>query len=161
MAKAKAGPIVAVISGNVAGVNFAQSRGATIVRGVSRRGAGPTIKQEQHAALYARLSACWSSLTDTERATWSNAAANIQRTDRVGYRRPYDPRRFFFACNFPVVQIGLAPFREYYRGPQLAPLSGVTIEATSDGAVTVTASPQSVRDYRWMIVRAKRSCSTF
>jgi len=99
MAIIRNSPLVAAISGNVAGLNFAQGGQGAYVRKSLTRTNQKTAGQLTHRATVQRLRNAWDALTDAQRTQWELTAALTKRADRFGTKRALSARALFFATN--------------------------------------------------------------
>lgn len=87
MALIRMSPIVSAISGNLMGLNFANSRNGTIVRRRLQRTNKATQKQTKVRAAFYRLFNRWRDLTDDNRNSWRATAASLPFANRLGVQR--------------------------------------------------------------------------
>lgn len=84
MAIFRPGPLIAAISGNVGGLNFAQTRSGPIIRRKTTRTNKKTNRQLNRRARFSQVQKDWAVATDLTRDQWRAAAASIKRTNRLG-----------------------------------------------------------------------------
>lgn len=108
MALYRVGPLIGAISGNVAGVNFANSAKRAIVRPAKRRTADQATAILASRARLQYIVGQWTLLTAIQKAAWSTLAATLRWPDRLGQARQPSGREFFLSHNLELLQAGQA-----------------------------------------------------
>lgn len=158
MAIARLGAIVAGIAGSLGPVTF-QNGGAGLVlrqRQAYTQRQSQALADRQHS--YCEIWHAWQSLTDDQRNTWINAAAQHSTTNRLGQARPLSPWRLFYTANatrYPITGDIIETFRTdttaiFYTPPELSLFSGGPFElhATSgDNNYPQNASFRAARNF--------------
>lgn len=137
MAICTASPIVGAISGNLGGVNFAQTRYGPVIRRALQRTDKKTTPQLASRARAIRITQYWSTITEAQRQTWISAAAGITFPNRLGRHRHLSGFQLFCFNQFGLPESAapwpLAP--EYLtRG---TPPADIVLSASAAGAVSV------------------------
>lgn len=105
MAKIRTGPMVAQISGSIAGTTFSHNRYGAYARSRSIPVTSTTSYALQAKARLAQASQSWQDLTDAQRNTWSAWAGANPITDRLGERQVLSGHTAFVMLNRRILQI--------------------------------------------------------
>jgi len=95
MAIAKLGPVIEAISGNLGGVNFANSAGSLTVRQRQRVSKSLSPTQLSQLAQMQRAQSAWSSLSDSDRLEFRRVAQTAVFPDRLGLSRSISGYQLF------------------------------------------------------------------
>lgn len=132
------GPLVAAISGNVAGINFVAGRPTRYVRPALGRVNKRTSPQLQRRARFLQVIRTWTEIGQAQRLEWITAAKQITSPNRLGIPRTISGFQFFVKVNLQRVDsyaITTSPPQTLTRGP--AP-THVTITASAAAGVYVS-----------------------
>ncbi len=88
MAIFKPGPALESISGNLGGVNFANTKGSKVVRQRIRRTKQTDPRHLENIARMQTVRDRWRRLSTDQRAAWEIDAQSTQTTNRLGQRAP-------------------------------------------------------------------------
>lgn len=99
MAIIKASALVAAISGNLGGVNFAQGKGSPYARQRIRRVKPTSAKTAQVSSRMQFLRHKWQQLTEDQRTAWRRAAGNRPRRNRFGLTNRLSGAQLFISHN--------------------------------------------------------------
>jgi len=146
MAIARLGAIVAGIAGSLGEVTFANARGALVLRKRQWPPSHSTAATTTRKHAYSQIWRAYRALTDAQRASWTNGAASLPRTNRLGQSRPWSPWHLFYYANaawFPITGAIIETFRTdytavFYPNPELT--------LTTDGPYELHA-PSATTDY--------------
>lgn len=149
MAKVKYTAIVAEMRNKLNGNVFSKNRYGNYVRNKVTPVNPRTSFQQNQRAFLATLSSTWRTLTDLQRLSWINGAANFPRTDIFGDKKILSGQALFVALNKNLLNAGqpvinVAPLPGEL--PQITP-SGLVAEftvATSTSLVEFSISPAAV-----------------
>ena len=99
MAKIKLGAIVVDMRGKSNGHVFSKNRGGAYMRTKVTPSNPQTSSQMSIRGIFASISSAWSSLTETERASWNNLVSSYARTDVFGDLRNPTGKNLFQRLN--------------------------------------------------------------
>lgn len=151
MAKIRPGGLVGQISGSVGGDTFSRNRGGPYVR---TRAVPVTSTSDYAMAAKNRLglaSTRWQTLTEAERAAWTNWATNRPVTDRLGESITLSGQQAFITINARLEQAGDTLLDEppTVGSPDgLLDLSVTAEDHTATAAAEVTFSPALEANHR-------------
>jgi len=78
------GHVIGAISGNLQGINYAQTRFGPVIRKRLQRVNKSTPAQLAQRALFQRVNLDWLTLSDSERLAWSKSASGFKFYNRLG-----------------------------------------------------------------------------
>jgi hypothetical protein len=88
-------PVYSAVSGSVAGLTYSHNRGGMYVRARAVPTNPNTDPQRAARDAMANAVVAWSALTDVQRSTWEDYAANVPMLDRLGNSRPLTGQQQF------------------------------------------------------------------
>ncbi len=89
------GPLIGAISGNLGGMNIANTRHGLVARKLPSRTDKKTEAQLRHRARWSKLTRTWNELTPAIRKEWRSGAKLMTYTNRLGITRPMSGFQFF------------------------------------------------------------------
>lgn len=138
MAKMK--PILAELSGKLAGVVFSHNAAGAYVRQKQTPTNPSSVRQQAARSRLAYLSSFYQSLTDSQRSTWQNWGAQNFATDGFGNQIALSAQQAFCACNARNLNIGNAVVVSAPATTNaIAPYAG-TVSVTSPGTITLAGA---------------------
>ncbi len=99
MALLRLSPVLEGISGNLAAVNFAQTKQGPIARQASRRPQVKTERQLNSRASYQAIRQAYQELTTEQYQNWRFVAENVRWNNRLGLSRSPTPWQLFVKIN--------------------------------------------------------------
>lgn len=151
MAIAIPGPLVSAISGNLAGVNFAQTRTGHVIR--KRR--APISKHSEpvvdNRAFYQSLLSTWWDYTDEERQAWRSAASLRTFPNRLGIPRLLSGFQLFMKIKILRRVLGAQTFTDPPLMFASLGLTSLTIDFTSGGALRFSCTTNEA-DVNWFAI---------
>lgn len=100
MALVKTSPLIAAISGNVPGANFATTPYGAVARARKPKPPPPTSDQLHARRAFQLCRATWRTLTDDQRTAWRTFASNSHYVNRIGITRNLTGQQYFIQTNF-------------------------------------------------------------
>lgn len=108
MAKIKLGTIVTDISGKVGGNVFAKNKAGAYIRRKSTISNPQSVAQMLVRGVFASLSQGWRNLSDVNRQSWIDGAANFMRMNVFGDNVKLSGKALFQSLNQNLLNVGLA-----------------------------------------------------
>lgn len=101
--------VITQASGSIGGVTFTRTRSGMTLRARSMPVNPNTPYQQAVRSAQSSISQAWqTSLTDDQRAAWTNYALNVSRRNKLGDAIILTGHQMFVRCNAPRLQAGLA-----------------------------------------------------
>lgn len=105
MAIAQPGPIVASISGSIAGATFRSVAGRMIISTKQRGHTVPTTKRLSQRGRFQTIQDAWAALTDEQRLAWRTVAIGLNQAAHPNSRHNRSGREVYFQYALPWVGI--------------------------------------------------------
>lgn len=160
MAIAKTGPIIGALSGNLAGVNYANSRFGLTLRKPRRPPPPPTTTQLVVTAAMQLCRQWWRDITEDQRAAWRSFASNTLLRNRLGLQRNLTGQQTFIRWNFQSAGFGLPMLDDPPAPWPFAWPRDFILIVTAGVSAIVAPTPAFIPGGRPFIVRAARPVTT-
>lgn len=108
MAKILLGVAFAQVRGSIGGTVFSQNANGAYIRNRSEPINPNTIAQQAARQVLTGNATAWKALSDANRQTWIDQAANYPYTDTLGQVKFYTPQQLFMVVNQRLVNAGEA-----------------------------------------------------
>lgn len=141
MALFKPSPLLAAISGNVGGCNFAMTRHGPVIRKRANRIKRQTPAQLEARADFTRALSYWHDLAPHYKKAWRALAATYTQTNRLGTSHHLTPLQLYL--KFVTHQL-FSPPNPYSNPPapsKTQPITALTLDFTAGGPANITFVP--------------------
>ena len=145
MALIRTSAVVGAVSGNIGGVNFANTKGSTVARAARRPAGSQTRAQSEQSSRVAGAVNAWNRLPDSMRRAWKNFAEAQPKESRLGEKRPISGYALYVEHALEAWQ-GDPP--ENFEPPSvvihLAPLSVTVAPVSPENVPVATERPDGI-----------------
>ena len=143
-------PIFSQASGSIAGMTFSHNRGGQYVRNRSTPTNPDSPAQQAIRAALASAVAQWKNLTDANRESWANYAANTPVVNRLGDSVFLTGQQQWIRTYTVATQAGLDPFTLFASAPTVYDLGDtgtITLDSAEAGVNRLTFGVAGTPDW--------------